>query len=135
MATSWSTLLTVDGSGNYVTAVSRNATITGGTALTLPLGETGSFGYLPAVLERAKRIILNKRSTGVITDTSNISFQITVTSDSQGNLFTATAQYGATSLSGGSSITMPLGETTATFLQSAIQRAFRTIKKDYAAGN
>jgi hypothetical protein len=131
-ATSWAVLLTSDGNGKYGVTTNRNGTITGGTAQALPTGETGAFDYLPAVIKRCTRTVLAKRATAVIPENQNISFQITVGSDSRGPTYTGTVRYGATSLSGGTAITDPIGETTDVDLMFALNQGERRIKSDFA---
>lgn len=128
-ATSWAALATNDGSGNFTVTVKRNATITGGTAATLPTDDAGAFPLLIAALSRARRILLNLRSTGTITTAQSVSLQIAVGATG----FTATAQYGATSLSGGTSITLPAPDDAAfAYFPAIMKRAERAILNDYA---
>ena len=129
-ATSFAGLLTNDGSGNWTPTVKRNATITGGSSITLPVGERTAFEYLPATITRARRAILNARSAGTITNAHNAGFQIL--KDGAGN-WTVTASYGAVSLSGGTSITLPVGDRTAfESLIPSFERIRRAIANDYS---
>lgn len=132
-ATSWSALLDSDGAEKFTVTATRNGTITGGTAQALPTGETAAFTSLHAVLRRCVRTILAKRASGTIPVNQDISFQIAVSSDSTGPMFTGTVQYGATSVTGGTTITAPIGGTTAVDLIFALNRATNRILNDYRA--
>jgi hypothetical protein len=132
-ATSWSVLLTPNGSEKYATVATRNGTIGSGTARALPTGETGAFDYLPAVIKRCFRKILMLRADGTIPADVKIGFQITVGSNANGPTYTGSVQTGAVVVSGGTTITAPLADgSTAVDLMFALNQGERRIKSDFA---
>lgn len=138
MATSWQGLFEVDADGNYVTTVKRNGALSGGTAGTLPHPDNNAINYLPAAFERGRRFIMNLLSTGTITSSMDIAINIAVGEDAGEDTFTTTVKYGTPTISGGTTVTLPLNEdgaADATFFSAAFMRFQRAVLNDRSSGN